>query len=304
VSEHHNTGEEESSWVSLVLASDIWSSTVNGLKDGQVVGTDVSGWGDSETANKAGTEIGKNVSVEVWHDEYIELGWVLDHVKADGVEVHFTVVDLWVLLGSLSDAVNEESVAHSHNVSLVHSGDGASLVVDSVLEGKLGDLSAGLFSDKLDTLDDAWNDLVLNTGVLSLGVLSNSDQVDVFVGGWEALQADAWSNVGVKAKSFSEHQVHAWVAGADWRAEWSLEAALGDVHALFAWVWDFPLARGVLDSHHVSSLPVDWGAGGVEDLAHRIRNLWTAITWDEGDELVLVSVNAGRERADGFAHHF
>jgi len=305
MSEHHNTGEEESGRVSLVLASDIWGSTMNGFKDGQVVGTNVSGWSDSETANKAGAEIRKNVSVEVWHDEYIELGWVLDHVEADGIEVHFPIVDLWVLLGGLPNAVDEKSIAHSHNVGLVHSGDGASLVVDGVLEGELGDLSAGLLGNELDTLDDAWNDLVLDTGVLALGVLSNGDQVDILVGGWEALEADAWSHVGVEAEGLSEHQVHTWVAGTDWRAEWALETALGDVHALFAWVRNFPLARSVLNGHHVSSLPVDWRAGGVEDLAHRIRNLWTdAITGDEGDELVLVSVDAGREGADGFAHHF
>jgi len=242
VSEHHDTGEEESSGVSLVLASDIGSSTVNGLKDGQIVGTNVSGWGDSETADETGAKIGKDISVEVWHDEYIELGWILDHVEADGIEVHFAVVDLWVLFGGLSHAVDEESVAHSHNVSFVHSGDGASLVVDSVFECEFSYFSAGLFGDELDTLYNTWNNLVLDTGVLSLGVLSNGNQVDILVGGWEALEADARPHISVEAECLSQHQVHAWVAGADWRAEWSLQAALGDVHGLFAWVGDFPLA--------------------------------------------------------------
>jgi hypothetical protein len=37
---------------------------------------------------------------------------------------------------------------------------------------------------------------VLNTGVLALGVFSDCDNVNIIVGGLEALDGLAWTNVG------------------------------------------------------------------------------------------------------------
>ena len=139
-----------------------------------------------------------------------------------------------------------------------------------------------------------WNNFVFNTGVLSFGVFSNSDQVAIFVSSWESFQTDAWSNVSVQTESFPQHQVHTWVTGSDWGSQWSFQTASGDVHGFFAWVWDFPFSGSVLNGHDVSSLPVDWCAGGVEDFHYRIRNFWTdTVTWNHGDEFVFGSVDGG-----------
>ena len=66
---------------------------------------------------------------------------------------------------------------------LVDAGDSVTTVLSSVLESVLADVSGGGLSDELDGLDDAWDDLVLDAGVLTFSVFSDGDDVDVIVFG-------------------------------------------------------------------------------------------------------------------------
>jgi hypothetical protein len=66
---------------------------------------------------------------------------------------------------------------------LVDAGDSVPTVLSSVLESVLADVSGGGLSDKLDGLNDAWDDLVLDAGVLTFSVFSDGDDVDVLVFG-------------------------------------------------------------------------------------------------------------------------
>jgi hypothetical protein len=55
-----------------------------------------------------------------------------------------------------------------------------------VLEGVVEDSLAGGSCDKLDALDDAIDNDVLDAGVFAFGVFSNQDRVDIVVGGFVA----------------------------------------------------------------------------------------------------------------------
>jgi hypothetical protein len=61
--------------------------------------------------------------------------------------------------------------------------------------------------DKLDGLNDAIDDLVLDTRVFALSVLSNEDGVDVVVGRLVTLDGHARSNVCKEIEGTSEGQV-------------------------------------------------------------------------------------------------
>merc|ERR1712039_830910 len=100
----------------------------------------------------------------------------------------------YFLAASLQELMNKPSLIY--DVGFMHSGDSASFVVKSVFESEFSNFSTGFFGNKFNTLNDAWNNFVFNTGVLSFGVFSNSDQVAIFVSSWESFQTDAWSNVG------------------------------------------------------------------------------------------------------------
>jgi hypothetical protein len=76
-----------------------------------------------------------------------------------------------------------------------------------VLEGISEDTLGGLAGDELDALDDAIDDDVLDAGVFTLGVLSDQDGVDAIVGGLEARDGAAGSQVGEEVEGSSEGEV-------------------------------------------------------------------------------------------------
>jgi hypothetical protein len=83
------------------------------------------------------------------------------------------------------------------------------LLVDGlrVLEGETEDTLGSFAGDELDALHDTVDDNVLNTGVFTLGVLTDENSVDVVVGGLVASNGAARTQVGEQVESTAESQV-------------------------------------------------------------------------------------------------
>lgn len=83
------------------------------------------------------------------------------------------------------------------------------LLVDGlrVLEGETEDTLGSFAGDELDALHDTVDNNVLNTGVFTLGVLTNENSVDVVVGGLVASDGAARTQVGEQVESTAESQV-------------------------------------------------------------------------------------------------
>ena len=76
-----------------------------------------------------------------------------------------------------------------------------------VLEAESQHALGGATGDELDGLDDTIDNLVLNSGVLALGVLADQDGVDVVVGSLEAGNGHAGTDVGEQVEGAAERQV-------------------------------------------------------------------------------------------------
>ena len=76
VAQHHDPREAERSRVGQVLALDVWRSAVHSLHEREAVGADVAGRSETEAADEAGTQVRDDVTVEVGHDQHIELARV------------------------------------------------------------------------------------------------------------------------------------------------------------------------------------------------------------------------------------
>ena len=70
-------------------------------------------------------------------------------------------------------------------------------------------------SDELDGLDYAINNLMLDTRVFALSVLSNEDGVDIVVGRFVALDGCAGSDIRKEVEGTTEGQVQGYVAFAN-----------------------------------------------------------------------------------------
>jgi hypothetical protein len=64
--------------------------------------------------------------------------------------------------------------------------------------------------------NDITTHLVLNTRVLSLGVLTDQDSVDIVVSGLVSLDGDTWADVGKERECSAEGEVHRDVTLSDW----------------------------------------------------------------------------------------
>ena len=103
----------------------------------------------------------------------------------------------------------------SHDVGLVDGSNALTAVRLGIVERVSRNAFGGIPSDELNGLDDTVNNLVLDTGVLSLGVLTDEDGVDVVVGGLVALDGHARADVGKEVEGATEGQVERHVSLAD-----------------------------------------------------------------------------------------
>lgn len=205
VSQHKDRGEQESSGVGLVLASDIGSGTVDSLKDGGIT-TNVTGGCQTETTDKTSAHIGKNISVQVGHDHDgvgVDAG-ILDNLQAGAVQKQVIELDLGELTGNLLARGQEETIGQLHDVGLVDSGDTVATGLLGIVEGIASATVGGILGDQLDGLDNTIDDLVLNARVLSLGVLADEDGVNVVVGGLESNNRLAGADVSVQVEGTKE----------------------------------------------------------------------------------------------------
>jgi hypothetical protein len=208
VLQHHDTAEEKGSRVGKTLAGDVRGGTVDSLEDRALV-TNVTGGSKTETTDQTGAHVGQNVTIQVGHDEHLVVvgGGVGDDLQAGVVQQLSVEFHIGEVLGDLAGGVEEKTVGHLHDGGLVHNTD--LLLVDGtgILESEAEDALGGLLGDKLDALDDAIDNDVLNAGVFTLGVLTDQDGVDIIVGGLVASDGAAGTDVGEEVEGTTESEV-------------------------------------------------------------------------------------------------
>jgi hypothetical protein len=300
VSQHHDGGQEKRSGVSELLALNVGCGTVDSLEDGALV-TNVSGRSKTKTTNETGAHIRQNVSVQVGHNEDLVVvgSGVGDHLQAGVVQQLSVKVNVGELLGDLTGGAEEKTVGHLHDGGLVHSADLLPANVASVLESVSQNTLGGLAGDELDALHNAVNNNVLDAGVLSLGVLTDQDGVDIVVGCLVASDRSAWSDVGEEVEGTAESQVERDVALSDGCCERALERNQVLLDTLNGLVGDNGLAVLVQAGGDVDGFPLDRDVRCRVDVLDRLRDLGTdTVSLDESDAVLAVAALCSVELGD------
>ncbi len=224
---------------------------MNGLEDGALI-TNVGRRGESETTDEAGAHIGKNVSVQVWHNEDLVVvwGWVGDDLQAGVVDQFGVELSGWEVLGDALGGGKEKPIGHLHDGGFVDGANLGAANVLGVLKGVAADALGSLTGDELDGLDNAINDDVLNTRVLSLSVLSDQDGVNTIVWGFVASDGAARADVGEEVEGAAESKVEGNVALSNW-----------SLNVMFSWCssslrWGDRTASGPLRATLLRSMEV------------------------------------------------
>lgn len=174
VLQHHDAAEQESGWVGKRLAFDVGCGTVDCFENGALV-TDVSGRRQAQSSNQPCAHIGKNVSVQVRHNQNLVVIWggVCDDLQAGVVQKFCVEFDVGKVLRDISRGTEEETVRHLHDSRLVDNTDLALAHFLSVLEGEPKNTLRGCPGDELNALNDTINNHMLNARVFTLSVLTD-----------------------------------------------------------------------------------------------------------------------------------
>src|SRR6185369_5300380 len=119
---------------------------------------------------------------------------------------------------------DEEAIGKLHDIGFV---DGMNLLAadaTSILEGPLGDAGGSLLGGGRETLDDAGNNLVLDAGVESLGVLTDHDEIDTGIASRNVGKIADRAEVGEELKALAKLDVDAGESSADWRSHRTFES--------------------------------------------------------------------------------
>lgn len=171
-------------------------------------------------------------------------------------------------------------------------GDLVTVVVLGILEGVLADTSRGNFSDQLDTLDNTVDNFVFNTGVFTFlkdkirflfsdllrmfhfshRVFTNSDQVNIVVKCSVALQASAWSHVGVQVEFLSQGEIQRTMSLANWSHQRTFQTDLVSVDGVNCSLGNTETTIGISDWRDIDSLPFNGNSSNGEDFLNGCRN--------------------------------
>jgi hypothetical protein len=191
-----------------------------------------------------------------------------------------------------------------HNVGLVDTGDLFPAVLERIVEREPGD-PLGLDSGHdLQVLHHSRVTLVLQPGVLSLGVFSDDGKVDSIVSGGDTVQGLADDDVGVNVEGLTHGDVPR-VVSIDRGVEDSLEPDLVTLERLHS-----PLELGLVAvglARDVVLFPLDGDVERGKDLLDRVGDFGSdTVSGDEGDGIgttvlgrdLQIGTKKGRRRGE------
>lgn len=139
----------------------------------------------------------------------------ISYLQAGVIQKLSIELNMRELFRDFTGSAQKQTIGHLHDSSLVHGADLLPANRLCMLKRKSQDALGGLPGDQLDTLYNPLNDDVLDAGVLSLGILTNQDGVDVVVGGLVPSNGATWADIGKEVEGAAEGQVEGNMAFAD-----------------------------------------------------------------------------------------
>lgn len=178
--------------------------------------------------------------------------------QASVIKQLWSELDIWELpLGHLLCQSQEKTITLLHDGGLVNDSNlittDALRILESISQHPLG----GLLGDQLDALDNAVNNVVLDTRVFSLGILSDQNGVDAVVGGLVANDGFARTDVGEEVEGTTEGEVEGNMTLADRSSKRTLKGDQVLFYRVDGW-----LRNGGLSLHedwsNIDWFPLNW----------------------------------------------
>eukprot|EP01137_Pigoraptor_chileana_P032186 Opistho-2@21176 len=214
MTQHERRRKDHRRRIGNVLSLDVCGGVACArLKNGKLV-ANVDARNDARATNKPRADIADNVAIQVGHDHHIELIGIGHELHAAVVDNHRLELDHGIKCRHLLARVKEETVSKLHDVCLVDRSDLLPVIASGVIKRILCNANRVFAGDDLERLNDAGNRLMLETAVLSLGVLTNNNEIDVVVASGISRNAPALDDISKEIKFLAKDHVKALVAAA------------------------------------------------------------------------------------------
>src|ERR1019366_1356571 len=231
MAQHQQRGSQNSGGIRDISSGDVGCGTVHRFKDGALM-AEIRAGDQAKSADQSSAQVGKNVAVEILHQQNIVLVGVHHQLHAGVVDDVLAVGDLGILLGDGSRAAQKQSIGHLHDVGFVDGMDLLAIVLTRILEGETRDASASLLRHDLQALHHSRDDFVFDARVKPFGVFADYDQIDPWVVRGNMRQVMNRPEVREEFEAPPELDVDAREAPADGRRHRSLQSDAGALDGL------------------------------------------------------------------------
>lgn len=128
VTEEHGSRQNHGGRVSLVLALDVKADvTAAGFENSNIT-ADVAARDETRSTNKSGGNVGKDATIQVGHDQHVELLRSLNGLHRCIVDNHIVHIKSGEGLGDIVESAAEKTIGELHDVGLVDARDLLSVV--------------------------------------------------------------------------------------------------------------------------------------------------------------------------------
>lgn len=184
--------------IRYVLAGDAGAGVASPRLEDRVMIAVILAGQQTSAAQQTAHHVRHDGSVEIGRQYDVELMRVRNELHATVVYDHVVVDNVRVILGDSSRGLQKEPVRQLHDVRFVDRGNFLPAIPLGVIKRVTRDTLRVGARDDFHALDDAVDALVLQHGVLALGVLPDDHYVDILLAGVDTRIGHAMQDVHIQ----------------------------------------------------------------------------------------------------------
>src|SRR6266702_1041346 len=223
MAKHEKSAPNHSGGIGDIFACDIRRRAMNGLKYRTAI-AEIRAWNKAEASHESGAQVGNDVAVKVFHHQHVVLIRIHDQLHAGVVYNVLAVGNLRIFLRYIARATEKKTIRQLHDIGFVDGVNLLALILASVFKSKAGDAIGSLLGDDLQTLHNARNNFVFKSGIKSLRILPDDDEINVRIASGDMRQIANGAEIRIKLEALAQFDINAGKAATDRRSYRTLQS--------------------------------------------------------------------------------
>src|SRR2546429_5824264 len=134
------------------------------------------------------------------------------------------VGNLRIFLRHIARATEKKTIRQLHDIGFVDGVNLLAVILASVFKSKAGDAIGSLLGDDFQTLHNARNNFVFKSGIKSLRILPDDDEINVRIASGDMRQIANGAEIRIKLEALAQFDINAGKAATDRRSYRTLQS--------------------------------------------------------------------------------